>query len=197
MESESGLILLEQVRNGDRAALGKLLDELRPFIRVVVRSVRPEGPTGAKDDSDLIQEAMLQASQCVNTFRGASLGEWLGWLRTITVRTALRNLENPGWMAAGGSEADMATLVADPQLDPCQASIRQESASQMALAISRLPEDMQQVLLGRLIDNLDHARIAAQLGRSEGAVRMLYLRALRRLREIWETDFSSGASLNS
>jgi RNA polymerase sigma-70 factor (ECF subfamily) len=55
----------------------------------------------------------------------------------------------------------------------------------MADALSRLPEDMQQVLLGRHVDGRSHAEIAAALGRTEGAVRMLYLRALRRLRELY------------
>ena len=44
---------------------------------------------------------------------------------------------------------------------------------------------MQQVLLGRHLDGLSHAELARVLGRSESAVRMLYLRALRRLRELY------------
>jgi RNA polymerase sigma-70 factor (ECF subfamily) len=53
----------------------------------------------------------------------------------------------------------------------------------MAEALSRLPEDMQQVLLGRHLDGASYGVLAERLGRSEGAVRVLYTRALRRLRE--------------
>ena len=54
----------------------------------------------------------------------------------------------------------------------------------MADALARLPEDMQEVLLGRHVDGLHHAAIAHKLGRSEGAVRMLYLRGLQQLRNL-------------
>jgi len=50
-------------------------------------------------------------------------------------------------------------------------------------ALARLPKDMQQVLLGRLVDGLPHAVIAQRLGRSEEAVRVLCGRALSRLRD--------------
>jgi DNA-directed RNA polymerase specialized sigma24 family protein len=47
---------------------------------------------------------------------------------------------------------------------------------------------MQQVILGRFVEDQPHAVLAERLGRSEAAVRMLYLRALRRLREELEAD---------
>ena len=53
----------------------------------------------------------------------------------------------------------------------------------MAEAVARLPEDMQAVILGRHVDDAPYAELAARLGRSEGAVRVLYTRALRRLRD--------------
>jgi DNA-directed RNA polymerase specialized sigma24 family protein len=39
------------------------------------------------------------------------------------------------------------------------------------------------VLLGRHMDGLAYGQLAERFGRSEGAVRVLYTRALRRLRE--------------
>ena len=68
---------------------------------------------------------------------------------------------------------------------PPEQAIRHEEALSMAEAVGQLPDDMQQVLLGRHVDGLSHADIARSLGRTEGAVRMLYLRALRRLRELY------------
>jgi RNA polymerase sigma-70 factor (ECF subfamily) len=52
----------------------------------------------------------------------------------------------------------------------------------MAEAVSRLPNEMRQVLLLRLMDDLDHAEIATRMNRSAGAVRMLFVRSLERLR---------------
>lgn len=192
MESPSKILLLERIRQGDRVALGQLLDELRPYIRVIVRSLRRGQGLSPDNDSDLIQDALLQASQSVGTFQGVTLGEWLGWLRTITVRTTHRTLHSGNKLAFSvPADVDQVTLIAGREADPSADAVRHESAARMALALSRLPDDMQRVLLGRVVDDLDHADLAAQLDRSSGAVRMLYLRAVRRLREIWQTEFSS------
>jgi RNA polymerase sigma-70 factor (ECF subfamily) len=73
-------------------------------------------------------------------------------------------------------------LTAD-EVTPAEQAIRSEQAARMAAALARLPEDMQQVLLGRHMDDLPYTILAEHLGRSEAAVRVLYTRALRRLRE--------------
>jgi RNA polymerase sigma-70 factor (ECF subfamily) len=192
MESDSRLLLLKQVRLGNRAALGQLLESLRPYIRVIVNSQRGSRRLTAGDDSDLIQDALVQASQSIATFQGVTLGEWLAWLRTITVRTTYRTLNSSDQLAANRvSSVSLATLVSDKQIDPRVQAVQHENANRIALALARLPDEMQQVLLGRLVNDLDHADLAIQLNRSAGAVRMLYLRALRRLREVWQTEFSS------
>ena len=72
-----------------------------------------------------------------------------------------------------------------PAESPSDQAVRHEEAAALAEALSRLPDDMQQALLGRHLDGLSHAELARTLGRSETAVRMLYLRALRRLRELY------------
>lgn len=195
MENDPRLLLLEQIRKGDRAALGQLLEEVRPYLRVIVHSVRGGQQSLCVDDSDLIQEAMLQASHYVDTFRGKSLGEWLGWLRMITIRTTNRTLSQVKPPVEFLAADELLNLAGDSQLEPSSDAIRQENAAKMALAMGRLPEEMQQVLLGRLVDGLDHAELAERLNRNTGAVRMLYLRALRRLRELWQTEFSSEVGL--
>lgn len=192
MDTETYLELLERVRNGDQDALGRLLEQLRPYVRVIVRSVRRGPIERLKDDSDLIQEALLQASQSVCGFRGVTIAEWLGWLRTVTIRSTARTLTRLDLKLDEHLDASIASQLPDSQVNPCDAAIRQENAARMSLALARLPEDMQQVLLGRIVDGLDHAELADQLGRNSGAVRMLYLRALRKLRDVWESEFSSG-----
>lgn len=196
METDSRLVLLDQVRQGNQVALGSLLEELRPYVRVIVRSMR-RGRLTENDESDFIQDALMQASLCAGTFQGATLGELLGWLRAITVRTTHRTMNSAHPESASRpAHYDLATQIVDPAAGPTTDAIRQETAARMAVALTRLPEDMQQVLVGRFVDGLDHGEMATQLGRSSGAVRMLYLRALRRLREVWQSEFSSAAGIS-
>jgi len=184
--------LFERFQRGDHEALGALLDHLRPYVRVIVRNMRGQRTRAATDESDLIQDALLQVTNAVNTFQGTSLGELVRWLRTIVIRTTYRSLQTGdglGW--TDPEEANLATLVVDPGPAPADEAVRHEQSASMAVALARLPEDMQDVLRGRLAEDLDYASIGDRLGRSSGAVRVLYLRALRRLRDVWSDEFDS------
>jgi len=159
---------------------------------VIVHNMHEKRPASAADDSDLIQDALLQAAHASATFRGKSLGELVRWLRTIVVRTTHRTLHSANDMSyTDQEEAHLATFVVDPGPGPADEAMRHEQAASMAVALSRIPDDMQQVLHFRLTENLDYAAIAERLGRGSGAVRMLYLRALRRLKDVWTEEFES------
>jgi RNA polymerase sigma-70 factor (ECF subfamily) len=54
---------------------------------------------------------------------------------------------------------------------------------QVLAAIERLPKSERAVLLLAAVEELDHAEVAAVLGKSESAVRALLFRARTRLRE--------------
>ena len=182
---------LHGARRGDAQALGKLLDSFRPYVRMIVRGRQDPRLQGRLDESDFVQDALLEAHRSFVSFRGNTVAELAAWLRQIVVRTAghtirgfagtaKRNLdcECPGGDALDG-------LAISPAESPSDQAIRHEEAASLAEALSLLPDDMQQVLLGRHLDGLSHAELARALGRSETAVRMLYLRALRRLRELY------------
>jgi RNA polymerase sigma-70 factor (ECF subfamily) len=52
----------------------------------------------------------------------------------------------------------------------------------LAEALSRLPEDYRKVIVLRNLEGLSHEEVATRMGRAVGAVSMLWLRALSRLR---------------
>jgi RNA polymerase sigma-70 factor (ECF subfamily) len=178
---------LARARQGDRQALSDLLGSLRPFVRVLVRSLRNGRAPGRLDDSDLIQDALLEAHRCFDRFTGDTVAELLAWLRPIILRAARHSLR----VHLGTDKRDVAREVGagaaeqtiDPGSTPSGKVVRAEEAAHLAAGVSRLPEDMQEVLLGRHVDHLSYTTLAEQMGRSEGAVRVLYTRALRRLRE--------------
>ncbi len=55
-------------------------------------------------------------------------------------------------------------------------------------AIQKLPESYQQIVVLRYINELNNAEIALTLGKSDGAIRTLQSRALKKLRFILEED---------
>lgn len=188
MNSGERQATLERARLGDAAALGRLLESYRPYIRIIVRAFRDHRLQARVDDSDLIQDALLEAHRSFAGFRGTTVAELTSWLRKIVRRTVGHTIR--GHIGTGKRDldrecptADLDVQFVDDGSSPSAQAIRHEQAACVAEAVARLPEDMQQVLLGRHMDGLSYAILAERLERTEAAVRVLYTRALRRFRE--------------
>jgi RNA polymerase sigma factor (sigma-70 family) len=65
-------------------------------------------------------------------------------------------------------------------------AIDHEEARRLAAAIEDLPARMRDVIVGRVFEQRPFEEIAAGLGCSPGAARVLWTRALRRLRAACE-----------
>ncbi len=63
--------------------------------------------------------------------------------------------------------------------DVAELAATREATQAAWLAVQRLPEDRRRVVLLRFVNEMSTSEIAAILGRSEGAVRVLLHRALR------------------
>lgn len=177
---------LERARQGDSRALGDLLESFRPYVRVLARALRDPRMQARVGESDLVQDALLAAHRAFTGFQGTTVPDLVAWLRQVVIRSAGHTRRGHLGTAkrALGREQGTADLqaLADSSSSPSGKAIRHEEAARIAEAVTRLPEEMQQVLLARLVDDQSHAEIARQSGRSEGAVRVLYSRAIRRLR---------------
>jgi RNA polymerase sigma-70 factor, ECF subfamily len=180
---------LERARRGDCEAVGRLLVSFQPYLRYMARAFQDDRLVARLEVSDLVQEALLEAHRGFAAFRGETVAELASWLRRIVIGTAQR------WRRAyvGTSKRDirrevpaeaLADQLADSGNSPSAQMMRHEQAARVAQAVAQLPDDMQEVLLGRHLDGLAYAVLAERLGRSEGALRVLYTRALRRLREL-------------
>lgn len=180
---------LEQARQGDRSALGHLLSSLRPYVRLLVRTLRDPQMQARLDDSDLIQDAMVEINRSFERFDGASIGDLIAWLRPIVLRSTAHVLRSHRTsrkrsVALEDTGSDLTANTADRGLSPSEHVVRLERAARLAQAMDRLPDDMREVLLARHADDEAYAVIAERMNRSEGAVRVLYSRALQKLREL-------------
>lgn len=79
--------LIAQVRSGDQAALGRLLELYRNYLRLVARSLIGAALRVKLDPSDLVQETFLKAHREFEGFAGRSEPELMAWLRRILART--------------------------------------------------------------------------------------------------------------
>jgi RNA polymerase sigma-70 factor (ECF subfamily) len=81
-----------------------------------------------------------------------------------------------------------AVLLRDPAPAPETVVETDEEVSRLSAALSRLKSRPRQVILCRFISGLSHAETATVLGISEGYVRVLQHRALKRLRHLLVED---------
>ena len=77
---------------------------------------------------------------------------------------------------------------------PDRRTEEQEEQKQLMEAVRRLPEDRQQLLLLKFIEQLSNAEIGEIMGRTEGAVKSLYHRTLLALREDLQRQEDLGAA---
>jgi RNA polymerase sigma-70 factor (ECF subfamily) len=189
--------LLAEAREGRRASLGALLELYRNYLLLLAQTQLDLHLQGRASPSDLVQETFLQACGHFGQFRGSTEKELLGWLRRILVNNLGRLVEKQ--LRAGKRDArrevslerhrDLlessatrveAALVSAGSSPSAQAQ-RRELAALVADRLARLPAAYRDVIVLRNLEGLPFDEVARRMGRTPGAVRVLWLRALDHL----------------
>src|SRR5262245_21801869 len=71
---------IRRAQDGDRDALDRLLARYRAYLRVLAAACIHRSVQRKADASDVVQEALLRASERFAQFRGTTENEWLAWL---------------------------------------------------------------------------------------------------------------------
>jgi len=178
--------LFDRWRTGDEQAWDDLLGKLRPYIKALIRSWLGPDLAGRLDGSDVAQDALLRISLGGEGFRGHSVPELLGWAKRIAYNATLdRKAEMPG-----GGQAGSDLLRALPGREPAPPDVLEgeEEAVRLAAALERLPAPRREVIEARVFDGLSFPEISRRMGRSAGALRLLFLRATEQLRQTLEDE---------
>ena len=190
--------LLAGARAGDADCLGWLLEIYRNHLYLLASAQLNARLRGRVNPSDLVQETFLRASRHFGEFCGSSEQEWLGWLRTILRRSVLKMIHRQVVarkrsvlrevslqelaIRSGPESSGSASLIVSRGSSPSTQTRRQELSSLLAERLSRLPGPYREVLVLRHLEGLSFNEVADRMGRPSGAVRVLWLRALERLR---------------
>jgi RNA polymerase sigma-70 factor (ECF subfamily) len=189
--------LLAEARAGQAESLGALLERYRDYLQLLAQAQLGDRLRARANPSDLVQETFLQASRHFGQFRGTSEEEWRGWLRRILRRRLLRLVRKhlAARKRAAGREVAFAPegstaappggqgALVSPHSSPSAQAGRREVAALVADRLARLPAPYRDVLVLRHLQGLGFPEVARRMGRSPGAVRILWLRALERLRQ--------------
>jgi RNA polymerase sigma-70 factor (ECF subfamily) len=188
--------LLVQARAGGEAALGRLLELYRNYLRLMARSLISQPLRVRLDASDLVQETFLKAHREFRSFLGSTEAELVTWLRQILVRNLADQVrqhrakrrdyrrEEAVEVLLDRSSLAIQAQLATPISSPSAHSSRREQAVLLADALEKLPADYREVFLLRNLERIPFETIAARMGRSSGAVRMLWMRAIKKLSQL-------------
>ncbi len=166
--------LVEQAKSGDAEAFGQLydacFDRVYRFIFFRVSDV----PTA----EDLTSQVFLKAWQNLGRYRPN--GPILAWLYVIARNTVIDHYRT---FKQTVSLDEAAPLVAqDAKLDE-MVEFQSEMKS-LQESLQYLTEEQQEVLILKFIAEFDTDQIARRMGKSEGAIRALQMRALQALSKV-------------
>jgi RNA polymerase sigma-70 factor (ECF subfamily) len=152
----------------------------------------------------VVQETMLRAHQHFDQFRGSTEPELLGWLRQILVNNLAKfveqhvlaarrdvrrevSIERLG-AALEQSTVQLAALLPATGKSPSMAVQQREEAVLLADRLAQLPSAYREVLILRNLQGLPFEDVAQRIERSVGATRMLWLRAIEKLRDVYRRE---------
>jgi RNA polymerase sigma-70 factor (ECF subfamily) len=190
--------LLAEAREGNRESVGELLTQYRNYLLLLATTQIESRWQPRVSPSDIVQETMLKAHRHFAQFRGQTERELLAWLRQILVTNLARfvqhyllaakrdlrrevSLERLG-AAVLDSSARLQSVAAFAGGSPSDAAEHREEAVLLADRLAQLPPHYREVLVLRNLRGLSFEETAAQLDRPVGATRMLWLRAIEKLR---------------
>jgi RNA polymerase sigma-70 factor (ECF subfamily) len=191
--------LLAQARQGEAAAVEKLLETHRAPLRRMIGLRLDPALAGRVDASDIVQEVLLEVSQRLDEYLRNPAMPFHLWLRHIARDHMIdahrrhrlaqrRSLDRERPLApaalADQSSLDLAAQFIDREITPASAAVREELHRRMEAALAQLDEDDREVILMRHYEQLSNQEVAQALGLTEAAASMRHLRAVRRLRSL-------------
>jgi RNA polymerase sigma-70 factor (ECF subfamily) len=195
LTSESPAALITRAREGDEAALGMLLEMYRSYLSVLARSQIGQHLQGRASPSDVVQETYLDAWQGFVRFNGTTERELMAWLRQVLagkigrlvrdqVLAQKRSIDRevPLSRSLDDSAARMDSVLAASASSPSDGAMRKERAAILADMLERLSDDHRDVIVLRNLEGLPFEEVARRMGRTPGAARILWVRALDHLR---------------
>ena len=185
-----------ELRDGDAETRAKILARYQAWLHVLARTQIGGRYRGKFDASDIVQQTLLEACRDLPQFRGGTEAELLAWLRQVLAHVLGHEFRR----FAGTQQRDVAREVSLEQSlaqssqrlgdmlavsgsSPSQQAVRHEQEVMLAEVLARLPDDYREVLILRNLEGLSHEEVAERMGRGVGAVRMLWVRALARIRK--------------
>lgn len=189
--------LLLSAKDGKTEKLGQLLQLYINYLKILATTQLDNKLRQRVSPSDIVQETLLEAHRDFPQFRGQSEPELLAWLRRILIHNIghvverhilaeKRNVRREVSLDRIHRSVERSSMhlrqIADDGCSPSSAAQQGEHTRMLADHLAELQDDYRTVIMLRNLEGLSFNEVAESMGRSSGAVRMLWLRAIDSLR---------------
>ena len=184
MDRSETATLIGRARAGSADALNALYTrcagKLLPLIRLRMgRSLRTE-----LESRDILQAVLLKSFERLGQFEGSGNTSLMAWLARIA-ENEIRDRAD----YQGRQRRDAARRVPIEEADALPVAVRSaltqailsEEAERLERAIDSLTDDHREIILLRQFEELTFPEIAARIGKSDDASRMMFARAMTAL----------------
>jgi len=190
--------LLAQAAAGDEAALTQLFTRYRKRLKQMVRLRLNRRLQGRIDDSDILQEAYLEAAKRFPEYLAEKPLPFFLWLRHLTgeklidahrrhlgakMRDAGQEVSLHRGPMPAASSASLAAQLLGHLTSPSQAAIKAETRLRVQEVLNSMDPLDREIIALRHFEQLTNPEVAETLGLNESTASSRYLRALKRLKE--------------
>jgi RNA polymerase sigma-70 factor (ECF subfamily) len=196
--------LIAQAKKQAGESVGAVLEHYRNYLNVLAAAQIRRKLQRRVSSSDIVQETMLRACVHFDQFRGSNEQELLAWLRQILVnsianavekhfKAARRDIRREAQFGQIGLSLEKSALCLENLLQartdpPSLQARRKEEVVILSDKLATLSKDYRDVLIFRHLQGQEFNAIAKRMKRSVPATRMLWLRALEKLRAAYASD---------
>jgi RNA polymerase sigma-70 factor (ECF subfamily) len=170
--------LIARAQAGDKDAVSSLYEGYAQAIFRYI-SYRVESDMVAED---LTADVFLSMVRGLPRYQdvGAPFGAWL-------FRVAANRITDHHRQKRRMAE-ELSENQASDDTDPFGKTAKNQERAQLRAALATLPDDFQTLLVLRFMEGMSHSEVAAVLGKSEAAARVMQHRALKALAKALGTD---------
>jgi RNA polymerase sigma-70 factor (ECF subfamily) len=172
----------------DFAELGKMLEDNLDRLKAMLRRRIDTAPI---DPDEILNETYLLARRKFQRFKEQGQMSPYAWLYRLALDCLIQEWRkryrqsDRGMPLPEDSSLAMVLDIAEKKSGPSTAAVREERRQQVLQALAQLKEGDHDILWMRHFDELSFKDIAAVLDITENTAAARYVRAARRLRDLW------------
>jgi RNA polymerase sigma-70 factor (ECF subfamily) len=181
--------LVQRAQNSDKVAFEALYNQRITAVSRYIGAILKDVDTA----EDVASQTFLLAWKNLPTLRNTD--QFDAWLFRIAHNQSMNEIKK---RRPATALDDAPELIDNNRFSsPTEALDGKYDRSRVRTAMLHLSRDHREVLALRFLRELPHAEIAQQLGKSEEAIRSLQHRALKRLRQVLESQEDSPQNLDA